>query len=192
MVLVRRKDDEKQRSIKNALIQLMLQEGFQGTSIAKIAKIAGVSPATVYIYYENKDAMLREIYIEYVEDIYQTILKRLTPDMRGEEIISELIQQYYSFIKENQEIFHFIEQYSSCPILQSSCGLMKGPADLYQLLTELKSRQVFIDYSNDILYAILFSRVKSIALKNYESEQVATKRLNELVSMVQLLLIKNS
>jgi AcrR family transcriptional regulator len=60
---MRRKDDEKQKNIKEAVIKLILKEGFHGTSISKIAKEAGVSPATVYIYYENKDMMLQDIII---------------------------------------------------------------------------------------------------------------------------------
>ena len=104
---MRKKDDEKQRCIKNAVVQLILEVGFQGASISKIAKAAGVSPATVYIYYENKDAMLRDIYQEYAEDTIQSLLQCLSPNMAGEEIIEELIRQYYSFIVENKEIFHF-------------------------------------------------------------------------------------
>ena len=58
-----KRDDDKEKSIKEAVIKLILQEGFHGTSISKIAKAAGVSPATVYIYYENKEVMLQGIYI---------------------------------------------------------------------------------------------------------------------------------
>ena len=50
---MRRRDDEKERRIKDAVIELMLEEGFHGTSISKIARKAEVSPATVYIYYER-------------------------------------------------------------------------------------------------------------------------------------------
>lgn len=191
MAFVRKKDVEKQKCIKNSVVQLMLEEGFQGTSIAKIAKVAGVSPATVYIYYENKDAMLREIYKEYVENTFQYMLKDLSPDMCGEEIISELIRRYYLFIIENKEVFHFIEQYSSCPILKSSCGSMSGPANLNHLLTNLKEKQIINNFSNDNIYAILFSPVKSIAIKNYDSESVAKERLDELVFMLQKLLLKD-
>ena len=58
---MRRKDDEKEQRIRRSVITLMLKEGFNVTSIAKIAKMAGVSPATVYIYYENKEDMLQDI-----------------------------------------------------------------------------------------------------------------------------------
>ncbi len=189
---MRKKDDEKQRCIKDAVVQLILEVGFQGASISKIAKAAGVSPATVYIYYENKDAMLRDIYQEYAEDTIQSLLQCLTPNMTGEEIIDTLIRQYYSFIMENKEVFHFIEQFSGCPALQSSCGLMNGPTDLNQMLSDLKKRQIFNNYNNDNLYALLFYPVKSIAGKTCGSENTKMERLDELIYIVQKALIKNS
>ena len=51
---MRRKDDEKEQRIKEAVIEVVLAEGFGGASISKIAKCAGISRATVYIYHENK------------------------------------------------------------------------------------------------------------------------------------------
>jgi len=188
---MRRKDDEKQRCIKNAVVQLILEEGFQGASVSKIAKSAGVSPATVYIYYENKDAMLRDIYYEYAEDTMQYLLQCLSPNMPGDEVIAVLVRRYYCFIVENKEIFHFIEQYSSCPVLQNSCGLMKGPANLNQLLMDLKNRHILNDYNIDNLYAILFSPVKTIAVKNCASEDIATERLDELIYIIQRALLKD-
>ena len=60
---------KKRRRIKDAVIELMLEEGFHGTSISKIARKAEVSPATVYIYYESKEDMLQNIYLEYSEEV---------------------------------------------------------------------------------------------------------------------------
>ncbi len=54
----------------------MLEEGFHGTSISKIARKAEVSPATVYIYYESKEDMLQNIYLEYSEEVYDYLLAR--------------------------------------------------------------------------------------------------------------------
>ena len=62
---MRKRDDEKEKSIKAAVVKLTLEEGFHGTSISKIAKAAGVSPATVYTYFDSKEIMLQVIYREY-------------------------------------------------------------------------------------------------------------------------------
>ena len=90
---MRRKDDEKEQRIRRSVITLMLKEGFNGTSIAKIAKMAGVSPATVYIYYENKEDMLQDIYLQYSDEVFDYLLAGIRCDMDGAQLIETLIEQ---------------------------------------------------------------------------------------------------
>ncbi|MBQ6372233.1 MAG: helix-turn-helix transcriptional regulator, partial [Oscillospiraceae bacterium] len=52
---MRFKDLDKQQRIKEAMVSLILREGIDGTSVSKIAREAGVSPATIYVYYESKE-----------------------------------------------------------------------------------------------------------------------------------------
>ena len=182
---MRRKDDEKEKSIKEAVIKLILQQGFHGTSIAKIAKEAGVSPATVYIYYENKEVMLQDIYREYSEDIYDYLLSSLDKEMDGQELIEMLTRGYYTYIQENGEIFHFVDQFSSCPALASQCSEKKGIYNLNKLLEELKTEKILKDFQIDNLVAILFSPIKSIAIKPCISEAKQSELLKELIVIIQ-------
>lgn len=184
---MRKKDDQKQKCIKEAVVQLVLEEGLQGTSISKIAKAAGISPATVYVYYDNKDTMLRAVYTEYAEGMFQYILKGVSPQMEGRDIIAEIIRRYYSFIIDNKEVYYFIVQYGSCPILHNSCGMIEGLKDLNQLLTELKHRNIIHNYNNNNLYAVLFSTVEMIATKTCEMENNVADNLEELITMIQKL-----
>ena len=80
---MRRKDFEKEQRVKAAVIKLILEEGFEGASISKIARAAGVSPATVYIYYDNKEQMLSSIYREYANSTYEYLMDRIRADMDG-------------------------------------------------------------------------------------------------------------
>jgi len=182
---MRRKDDEKEKSIKEAVIKLILEKGFHGTSIAKIAKEAGVSPATVYIYYENKEVMLQAIYREYSEDIYDYLLSNLSKNMDGQELIEMLTRGYYTYIQENGEIFHFVDQFSSCPALASQCSEMRGTHDLNDLLVEMKNKKIFKNYRNDNLLAILFYPIKSIAIKQCHGELEKTELLKEMIMIIQ-------
>lgn len=186
---MRRKDDEKQQSIKNAVVQLILEKGFQGASIAKIAQIAGVSPATVYIYYENKEAMLNDIYQECTQDAVHCLLECIRPGMGGDEIIAHLIRQYYDYIMQNREVFYFIEQFDTCPALFSNCEAMRGSVYLDRLLTELKQKRVVYDFDNENLYAILFSPVKRIACHSCECGGSSDGQLDELIRIVQRALV---
>lgn len=50
--------DQKQREIVDAALALFTEQGFDGTSVAQIARAAGITPNTVYWYVEDKDALL--------------------------------------------------------------------------------------------------------------------------------------
>lgn len=182
---MRKKDDEKLRNIKKAVIKLILEEGFHGTSISKIAKEAGVSPATVYIYYENKELMFQDIYLEYSEDILNYLLENITISMNGKELIKVLIKNYYSYINEHKDKFHFVEQFSSCPALTKQCEAIKGVTGIYDLLEDLKKNHIFKDICNENLWAVLFSPVKTISNYHCTLEEKREKMLDELIEILQ-------
>lgn len=182
---MRKKDDEKEKSIKEAVIKLILQEGFHGTSISKIAKVAGVSPATVYIYFQNKEIMLQDIYSEYSEEIFNYLLNRVNQEMRGQQLIEILVRSYYNYIRENKEIFSFVEQFSNCPSLAGNCAEIKGIYHINNFIAELKRNQVIRDYNNDNLLAIMFYPVKAIAVNNRKSEAERAELLREMIKIIQ-------
>lgn len=182
---MRKKDEEKEKSIKEAVIKLILKEGFQGTSISKIAKEAGVSPATVYIYFDNKEIMLQHIYREYSEEIYKYILHRVHEGMGGRQIIEILVRSYYNYIKEHKEIFSFVDQFSNCPSLVSSCSESKGICSINSFIDELKENHIIRDYNNDNLLAIIFYPVKAIAVNSHRTEADREQLLQEMISIIQ-------
>ncbi|HEY5525791.1 MAG TPA: TetR/AcrR family transcriptional regulator [Clostridium sp.] len=182
---MRRKDDEKEKSIKEAVIKLILEQGFHGTSISKIAKEAGVSPATVYIYYENKEVMLQDIYLEYSEEIFDYLLSKINNEMDGQQLVEVLVRGYYTYIQENGEIFHFVDQFSSCPALANQCSERKGITNLNNLLEKMKTKKVFKDFRNENLIAILFYPIKSIAIKTCVGEVKQAELLKEIIRIVQ-------
>ncbi|HEY5563729.1 MAG TPA: TetR/AcrR family transcriptional regulator [Clostridiaceae bacterium] len=186
---MRRKDDEKEKSIKEAVIKLILQQGFQGASISKIAKEAGVSPATVYIYYENKEVMLQAIYREYSEQIFDYIFSMLNKEMNGQQIIDILVRGYYTYIQENEEIFHFVDQFSNCPVLACQCSEKKGMNNLKILLEEMKEKRVIKNFKNDSLIAIIFYPIKSIASRQWIGEVEQVVLLEEMISIIQDVLL---
>jgi len=185
---MRRKDDVKEKSIKEAVIKLILKEGFHGTSISKIAKEAGVSPATVYIYYENKEVMLRDIYIEYSEEIMDYLLSKLNNNTDGLQIVEILVREYYTYIQENDEIFHFVDQFSNCPALSNQCS-RNGMHNLNKLLNEMKVKRVFKEFRNDNLIAILFSPIKYIAINRCIGQVEQDELVEEMISIIQKTLL---
>ncbi|MBO5497414.1 MAG: TetR/AcrR family transcriptional regulator [Oscillospiraceae bacterium] len=180
---MRKKDYEKEQRVKEAVIKLILEEGFEGASIAKIAREAGVSPATVYIYYDSKEQMLASIYREYAGDTYDYLMGRVRADMDGRELVSSLIRGYYDYITQNTQIFRFVEQCSHCPTL--SCEAYDDPCRAFEFLDRMKEQGLLRRYSNESLAAILFSPVKAISQDFPAADSRADQLLEELIQIVQ-------
>ena len=186
---MRMKDDDKQQRIKQAVMKLILEEGFAGTSISKIARLAGVSPATVYIYYENKEEMLKDIYTEYSGDIFSYPVRCVDAVMPAGYFIDTLMRNYYSYISEHEEIYSFVDQFSHCPALACQCGTRSGMCDLFDLLDERKQRGEIRSCSDENIAALMFYPVKAIAMEHHVSASHKEERLTEMIRMIQQALL---
>ncbi|MEQ8201270.1 MAG: TetR/AcrR family transcriptional regulator [Syntrophomonadaceae bacterium] len=187
---MRRKDDRKQQSIKEALLKLILSEGLQGASIAKIAREAGVSPATVYIYYDNKEAMLQDTYREYQQQMRDFLTARVQRDMSGEQLIDTLVRSYYTYITRHGEVFYFVEQFSSCPALTENWQTRSERLPMEDILNEFKRRRVLKDVDNTSIHALLFNPVKTIAVRYHDREAGTSPMLEDLIKMIQAALLR--
>jgi AcrR family transcriptional regulator len=182
---MRCRDEAKEKSIKDAVIKLILQEGFYGTSISKIAREAGISPATVYIYYDSKEDMLREIYREYSEKIYRHLLYGVQKEMEGRQLIGVLVRRYYDYIRENAEIFNFVDQYSHCPSLACGCAETQGLSCITDMISLMKSRRIIRDYHTETVLSFLFYPVKAIAVDRRRTETEKEALLGEMIAILQ-------
>jgi AcrR family transcriptional regulator len=72
---MRTKDDEKEAALFEATVKLVNEIGFASSSVSKIAKEAGVSPATIYVYYKNKEDLLVSTYIAIKLDVSKALLR---------------------------------------------------------------------------------------------------------------------
>ncbi|WP_338215482.1 TetR/AcrR family transcriptional regulator [Lacticaseibacillus salsurivasis] len=85
---MRTKDENKIRAIKAAVIALAQQDGFTNLTTAKVAKRAGVSPATIYLNYKDKTDMLSRLYEEVKDDLHQGLAEAIAA--AGAEIEAQL------------------------------------------------------------------------------------------------------
>ena len=63
------KSIDKQNALIQATIELVNNSGFHATPMSKIAKMANVSPATIYLYFQNKQDLVNQTYLK-VKSIY--------------------------------------------------------------------------------------------------------------------------
>ena len=78
---MRTRDINKENTIREKAIAMIVKEGLDGFSMQKLAKAAGVSPATLYIYYKDRDDLITQLATSVSHRLIETSLKGLHPKM---------------------------------------------------------------------------------------------------------------
>ncbi len=112
---MRMKDEIKQRALISATIATVNESGLASSSVSKIAKKAGLSPATLYIYYKDKEDLLASIYMDVKIEMSNYIINEITEESSLKKIFSQLWKAMFKYISCHREEFMFIEQFSSSP-----------------------------------------------------------------------------
>ena len=185
---MRVRDENKQRRIKEAMVRLILREGIDGTSMSKIAKEAGVSAATIYVYYNSKEDMLAEVFREYSTAPYRYLMRRVTPDMDGGAFIEAVVRGCYDFSTEHEDVFSFVEQCSRCPTLSEEVSEEECSCDIIDLIHSYQERGILRPWSDWNMGAVLFAPVRFLAMNRCRMSS-GEDQLSELVQMLQRLLL---
>jgi AcrR family transcriptional regulator len=112
---MRHKDEAKQDAIIKATIKLVNDIGFAATSVSKIAKEAGVSPATLYIYYENKEDLLVSTYVQIKQKLGEAIGKNIDDTKPIREVMRDFWFKAFRFISKFPGEFQYAEQFANSP-----------------------------------------------------------------------------
>lgn len=112
---MRTKDDEKKEALFHATVKLVNEIGFVSSSVSKIAKEAQVSPATLYVYYKNKEDLLVSTYIDIKLDLSQAILADFDDTLPIRDILKNVWHSMFDYISNNLEYFKFMEQFATSP-----------------------------------------------------------------------------
>jgi len=184
---MRKRDEHKQRAITEAVLEIVQEQGLNQLSMAKIAKAAGVSPATMYIYYADKTDMLSQIYLG---------VKRLMDDG-----LEEKLNKSGSYIGKFQTLlWHFASKFRDYPLetafmftVQSSLAVitddaLKESETMAKPISELFEEGVqggYLRYPNpDLVVAMSFAPLSSlIQARTLKSEVASDEEIQQLIEM---------
>jgi AcrR family transcriptional regulator len=99
-----RQKNEMKRAILKGALKLFLKAGFENVTMRKIAETMEYSPATIYLYFKNKDSILFALHEDGFERLYerqQKTLSILDPRQR----LLEHGRVYIAFAKEMPDLY---------------------------------------------------------------------------------------
>jgi AcrR family transcriptional regulator len=97
-------DGAKRRQILEGARRIFLAEGFDGASMGEIAKAAGVSKGTLYVYFDSKEVLFEALTLEEKKGLAEVLflLDADDPDVRS--VLSRLGQTFLSHLVEPRHI----------------------------------------------------------------------------------------
>lgn len=104
--------------ILNATDCLMAEYGVQYLSTHKIAKQAGVSVGTIYLYFKDKDDLLNQLVLYLFDQFNQAMALEYDESLPLFEQYKRQWQAYFSFMQQHPNTVKNMHQYESLPQFQ--------------------------------------------------------------------------
>jgi AcrR family transcriptional regulator len=160
------KSIDKRNALISATIELVNNNGFHASAMSKIAKMANVSPATIYLYFENKQDLVNQTYLEvktkYTDFVFQTYNEN-TPVKSGFELIWKRIAEFNS---NESEYSFFLNQCNNTPMIDEP-SRKEGIRHLQPLLDlwqRGKNEGIIKPVSDYILYAYSINPISTLMM----------------------------
>ena len=95
-----RKKEERPQEILGAALEVFVQQGFAATKVEQVARRAGVTPGTLYVYFENKEALLKAVVKAGLDPIL-SFGTQFLDEYKGtpENLIHELVDQWWTLME---------------------------------------------------------------------------------------------
>ena len=180
---MRTKDLEKKNALFEATISMVNEIGFAESSVSKIARRAGVSPSTLYVYHESKEALLISTYIDVKKKINHATMEGFDDTLPIKEIFRKLWYNLFTYLAENQPYYEFAVQFMSSPHIEQ--------VDLIKLHEELTPvAHVFINARDEgiiknidlrLLVAFVLSPISRLAGAKNNFKIVMDKENTEII-----------
>lgn len=154
---MRVRDEQKEIAIREKAIQMIVQHGFDGFSMQKLAKAANVSPATIYLYFKNREDLLNQLYMGIDKRFAEVTLRNFDPEMN---FVDGLWLQWKNRLEHNVKYPHhifFIEQFRTSPLINHK-GVVRNSFSeaMEKFYSNAIKRNELIELPVEIFWAIAY------------------------------------
>lgn len=114
------RSEETKRDILAAAGMLFAARGFDAVTMREIAKEAGCSHTTIYIYFEDKEALLHQLSMPVLETLKQQIEYTLLEKEAPEHILKRISRDFISFCLLNRNMYKIFFEVKSVRVDEAS------------------------------------------------------------------------
>jgi AcrR family transcriptional regulator len=107
--------NDKRADILEATLQLISKHGFHGTPMSQVASRAGVGAGTIYRYFDNKESLIQELFLEIKREFSQVMMSDIQLEESSEQTFRRIWLNTFHFCVNNPQKMLFLEQFHNSP-----------------------------------------------------------------------------
>jgi AcrR family transcriptional regulator len=114
---MRNRDENKELMIREKAIAMIVNEGFDGLSMQKLAKEVNISASTIYIYFKNREDLLNKLYMGVQDKFEKDALAGFSPEMSFADGLWLQWKNRLKNINQHPVAYQFYEQFRNSPLI---------------------------------------------------------------------------
>jgi TetR/AcrR family transcriptional regulator, multidrug resistance operon repressor len=186
---MRSKDQTKEQIIFDAALRLIVQVGLSGLKMSDLAKEAGVATGTLYVYFENKEALVLRLYEFLVKIAQKNVANLFDEDDALKVKIRKITRSYLNESIAHPEYGAFLEQYyRSSYFLENTTNQIEDNQvvrPIFVLLKEGQKQGVFKETEVELLVSLVTGMLNEIARQAFMTNTpVNDQQWNQIFAVI--------
>ncbi|WP_428658073.1 TetR/AcrR family transcriptional regulator [Runella sp.] len=184
---MRTKDETKVQLILQTALKMIARIGLAGLKMSDLAKEAGVATGTVYIYFEDKNHLIRELYFYLTHVGTNNSTQQIAENDPLKIKIKKLARNYLDDNINNPEHSAFLEQYFRSPYFQENGSNRPEEVQLqpiYHLIVEGQRQSLIKEADPEWLVMLVCGMLNEVAKVSVYTKKSVTPAEWELTFSV--------
>lgn len=175
---MRVRNDAKVQLVKQKAMEMVVSDGFEGFSVNKLARACGISVATLYIYYKDKDDLIIQVALEEAERMKAVTLHQFDPEMHFVEGLRLQWANRARYALENTTALMFFEQLRTSTYQKQ---VMKNIFDSFKeamgrFINNAVSRGEMEEMPLEVYWSVAFAPLYSLLRFHNEGRSIGGKK----------------
>lgn len=161
---------DKRSAILCATRTLLANQGFHGFSIKQVADTAGVAAGTVYLYFKDREDLIRQLYGEVVSLVAKHVFNGLDRSRPLHDQFQLICMNYWEFCQQNPDVLMCKAQFDQLPtdaLLQQKTNSDQEFQPFFELFEQGRSQGVIKPFSNEVLISLALEPLSALAVRQH-------------------------
>lgn len=171
------RDEDKVSLVKQKAIESVVKEGFEGFSMNKLAKACGISVATIYIYFKDKNDLLMSIAREEGDRMGDIFIENFDPTLSFEEGMRVQWTNRYNYVKNHPLTYLFFEQLRTSSYQEQFLDdfMKKFRTVISQFMNNVVDRGEVSEMPLEVFWSVAYAPLYSLVRFDREGQSIGGK-----------------